>query len=188
MAVGDKKIVLMRGTATAADVGAVSKAGDTMTGALAMRSGDVRMRLSSQTFGMALETYVDGAYGTNQRTLVITHHNQRPEPGESLRYNCVEDGVGASYTVHHEGNKPTGSYTGNGGSVERTIAVGGIGHALFVWSAKGWAVVASNAAVTFSGTGAVAVAAATFGSGNLKLSTISDMLNASGVTYYYQVL
>jgi len=95
------------------------------------------------------------------------------------------------YIVHHEGNKPGGSYTGNGSSAGRTIDTGGIGNMLAVTSVNALALVTPAGAVQFnSTTSAVNYCPKTeinFADGVLTISTAS-FLNTNGGIYAYQVL
>ena len=94
-------------------------------------------------------------------------------------------------TLLHTGNKPSGTYTGNGSTTARTIATGGIGKALLIEGNTGTCLV-------FGMGGAIGVRGgdiknygatiADYANGVLTLATTEDMLNASGVTYKWQVL
>lgn len=95
------------------------------------------------------------------------------------------------YDILHTGNKPSGTYTGNGSATARTIATGGIGKALLIEGNTGTCLV-------FGMGGAIGVRGgdiknygatiADYANGVLTLATTEDMLNASGVTYKWQVL
>lgn len=94
--------------------------------------------------------------------------------------------------ILHTGNKPTGSYTGNGSAEARTFNTGGIGKCIAVWSEYGVALITDNKATVISSNGESAF----YPSGNIAYFRDSvfsfyssiDALNKSGVTYYYQVL
>lgn len=94
------------------------------------------------------------------------------------------------YTVLHTGNKPTGSYTGNGSATERTINTGGIGRTIVITSRYGTTIVSSASVIYGSGEACFAYGGnvANFNNGVLKMSTTNQALNASGETYHYQVL
>lgn len=94
-------------------------------------------------------------------------------------------------TALMKSEKPSGTYTGNGSAVRDPIETGGIGAVICVYSEKGFAIVATggggllcrNGASTVVGTSVVS-----FSGGSLKISTADSAVNASGITYYYQVL
>ena len=98
------------------------------------------------------------------------------------------------YKIFHEGNKPTGSYTGNGSAEQRVINTGGIGWAVVIWGTTALSGVSSTfvnqggyghrAGTTFAYTNTVVG----FYNGDIILSTDDINLNEAGTTYYYQVL
>jgi hypothetical protein len=99
------------------------------------------------------------------------------------------------YPLLHTGNKPSGSYTGNGSGTSRTISTGGMGDACIIYgSVPNIGVVMSY--VTWGGAicqqgGKVSGIAASEGriiGGNITLNSTSNFLNVSGVKYIYQVL
>jgi hypothetical protein len=90
-------------------------------------------------------------------------------------------------------NKPTGSYTGNGSATARTIETGGIGKMVVVWCpylglqalVGPYGCIVTN----YNGATLANIAGASFWQGvGLQLATSHNALNASGVTYEYQVL
>ena len=105
---------------------------------------------------------------------------------------CVShkfNGTTNYYTVLHTGNKPSGTYTGNGSATSRTISVDGIGDWIAIKSNNGIAILSNNGvSSTGSAVAAIPYSAAHFTSGTLTLATTDALLNANGVTYYYQVL
>lgn len=94
--------------------------------------------------------------------------------------------------ILHTGNKPTGSYTGNGSATERTISTGGIGSVLYL-TGIGWGVFAhaKGAIVTNADGRTIATLPASeviFSNGVLTIKTTNERINGSGTTYNYQVL
>lgn len=90
----------------------------------------------------------------------------------------------------HTGNKPSGTYTGNGSAVARTIQTGGLGNVVEIHSSNGSAIINPVNGLCYSSAG-VSVVAPTesqFVDGVLTLATTNEKLNANGVTYHYQVL
>ena len=97
--------------------------------------------------------------------------------------------------LFHEGNKPSGSYIGNGSATQRTITIGGIGSALLIKSEKGTALIPRSA----TGFGIVTTGKVFKGFDGshcwfdndirvLKIQTDDELLNANGITYTYYSL
>ena len=106
-----------------------------------------------------------------------------------LRYKV--NGTTNEYNVLHTGNKPTGTYTGNGSATSRTISTGGIGSALAIWGNSCFALVTSGGAFIKNTSNQLNIATLhdlRFENGILTIVTSSDAINKNGVTYYYQVL
>lgn len=98
-------------------------------------------------------------------------------------------------SIIHTGNKPTGSYTGNGSHEVRSISTGGIGSALLVWGRPSTgetciALVTQQGALGKKSLAPFALSDGTcnFFNGVLALGTDDVSLNESGTIYYYQVL
>lgn len=94
-------------------------------------------------------------------------------------------------TILHTGNKPTGTYTGNGDATERIIATGGIGSALLVTGGGYSSIVTENGAFSLDGNSTIIGVS----SGNVRFKncsysivTTSPRFNTSGTTYTWQVL
>ena len=104
----------------------------------------------------------------------------------------VNIATGASHTLFHDGNKPTGSYTGNGDATAREIATNGVGYMVLILGTAFATIVTPFGGITVDVNGTSVLPCA---SGNVKFSngiiTISSndvRLNSSGTTYTYQVL
>ena len=101
---------------------------------------------------------------------------------------------GNYYNILHTGNKPSGTYTGNGSSNTRTVKTGGLGSVIVVWNSgnKRCAFVYHNGAFHVNpADGTFEVAAdnsVTFKDGTLTIGTNKGFINVDGYTYYYQVL
>ena len=103
------------------------------------------------------------------------------------------------YKIFHEGNKPSGSYVGDGSSSRKSIDTGGVGNVLMFWSPatgskgflnpEGGFVVSNNDAggypVHFSND---TTKLAYYKNGIIYLGTDEDKINRSGATFYYQCL
>lgn len=94
--------------------------------------------------------------------------------------------------VHHEGNKPFGSYIGDGITNERIIATKGIGRLALVYSENHFAFVTPEGAMTTKlSTGTVTWvegAKVSFLDGQLVMHTLHPAFNEVDVVYNYQVI
>lgn len=99
---------------------------------------------------------------------------------------------GVERTVLHDGNKPFDSYTGNGSAGTRKISTGGVGRLLMVYCSthisfvtpKGAIVVdLSDGSISWIDNGKV-----NYLSGDYTTETANAAFNASGITYYLQVI
>ena len=100
---------------------------------------------------------------------------------------------GGTYkSLLHTGNKPTGTYTGNGDATQRKIAIGGIGNMVLLRNN------ANNDFVLVTGSGYIGKQGNSFvcgtdaswssSDGNLSTYSTSALLNANGVGYLYYLL
>lgn len=99
--------------------------------------------------------------------------------------------VGADNTIHHTGNKPTGTYTGNGSSATRKIETGGIGNMLLVIGGWGYAaLVFPEGCIYKEGTDLSAAndGIAYFRDGVLTIANTRENFNLNGQKYTYYVL
>lgn len=88
----------------------------------------------------------------------------------------------------HTGNKPTGTYTGNGDATERTINIGGIGEyvAIRKQSSKGVVIVSRGGYFGTDGTSFITgTDVVVNASGNLIVATTNAVFNENGKTYEY---
>ena len=100
---------------------------------------------------------------------------------------------GGTKKLLHTGNKPTGTYTGNGSATKRTIVTGGIGSVCMVAGngyisfgvagSGGFGVKLSTGEVIGHGTGLYVD-----GNGNIAVSSEHQALNESGKEYRYFIL
>lgn len=110
-------------------------------------------------------------------------------------YIGFENGVAHVYGkgyILHTGNKPTGTYTGNGSATSRTVETGGIGDVCIINSTQGVAIVTEYGAIvkTASGTSVTGLASSNvkFIDGVLTIASNSPYVNSSSVEYTYQVV
>ena len=98
---------------------------------------------------------------------------------------------GGIYNVLHTGNKPSGTYTGNGDATARTIAIGGIGETLRIFNTTyGIAFIGKYGGV---GIGVNGITTITSGeckleNGVLTMASTSNFFNANTYTYEYDLL
>lgn len=170
--------------ATPANIGAVNKAGDMITGPL----------------------YFDdwGENGTS-KTLFTTHNNRSHIRHERDENNSIaltlsmeeeallginRNGVYNNSTILHTGNKPSGNYTGNGSTSRDPINIGGLGDAIFIRSSQGMAIVSSIGAITMTLDGTITGVPSSEAKfdGVLTLNCARLPLNTNGIYYFYQVL
>lgn len=172
---------------------AVNKAGDTMTGDLYMGGGYSRFTSTANQLQVEVRKIIGS---TNNRRLLNLYNENTRDFSQALGISEIDSTgktANAAYFLH-TGNKPSGSYTGNGSAAARTIATGGIGTTIVIYSEEnGSSIIARKGVINRvnSDITALSGSAATFGAegtGILRLSTDSKTVNQSGVTYYYQVL
>lgn len=94
--------------------------------------------------------------------------------------------------MHHEGNKPSGTYNGNGSATARTVATGGIGDMLLLYSddMQKQAIVTPLGAFTFENN-EVNLYPKTkiyYTNGTLYLTNTELAFNKSGTTYTYRCI
>lgn len=196
MSTADSSDTYANNKLTPAAINAVKKAGDTMTGNLRLQGS---------------KSYTEAGWSTSALNMVDVN-NQRhgwlgviSDGAGNVQFRVANDLGGimlspsngvvqiasnGAQTILHTGNKPSGFYTGNGDATARTIETGGIGSAILIRSTNGSAFVVNGAGWSISN-GQIAIvvyATANFNNGVLTLATNHAALNASGVTYYYQVL
>lgn len=135
------------------------------------------------------------AHVTDNGALVL---NKIPDKGMEIM-RCIQSTADSSddyanKVVLHTGNKPTGSYTGNGSAATREIATGGLNsHALLIRNGtNGRSVIVMYAgAIALHSDGTVVgypYGTAQYNNNILALATTDADFNANGITYTYQVL
>ena len=160
-----------------------------MTGALAVKPSTATVQVTADASTATISSYV---YWSKRRFISIP--TEKASSGfNQLQYVDMDaDGSGKSarYNILHTGNKPSGSYTGNGSAASRTIATGGIGHVVVVYASVSIAIITSSGAICCNlNTGeVVAHNKANFQNGVLTLTTAGDYVNFNSNTYNYQVL
>lgn len=105
--------------------------------------------------------------------------------GQGLLYNKDGQEVG---TLLHTGNKPSGTYTGNGSATSRYVEMGGIGNVVYVRGDDGFAIVTNGGFIGMRNGAISGGTSAYITEGRMKISTTDDFFNTSGKTYTYQFL
>ena len=192
---------------TAADMGAVALDGsNAMTGNLLLeKAGGISTVLYDSTansegrvaiWDQTMAFLIRDNKGTAQleRSIHLKGYTDTNSIADALVLQNKYYGVTNDYPILHTGNKPSGSYTGNGSAAERTIDIGGIGDTVLICSDYRWCIVRSCAlGVRGIYSGDVGVAAFAYDAahvynGKLVMKTADELLNANGKTYHYRVL
>ena len=103
------------------------------------------------------------------------------------------DNASMSYELFHTGNKPTGTYTGNGSATSRTISLGVQAHAVLIrqgsspWDS--FAIVTGCGSIIKSGTTINGVGGSCSLSGqNISIASSDSAINGTGLNYTWSVL
>lgn len=93
-------------------------------------------------------------------------------------------------TILHTGNKPTGSYTGNGSATARNISTGGIGDVCVIYTLNynSVCIVTKYGFFGHIGGSLKGGSTVTMSNGTITIASSENLVNANGVTYYYKVL
>lgn len=185
MSTADSSDTYANNKRTPAAINAVNKAGDTMTGALTVALSDLVHTVSANPASGSRFAYLQFRDTTNRTAANLKFSNTQ------LAWQVTPDMSNwVQYSIFHTGNKPSGSYTGNGGAAARTINTGGIGSAIVIWSNAGMCIVTPGGALCKSGTdvSAIDTAEVSFKDGVLTIASAGDLVNGVGYTYTYQVL
>ena len=183
---------------------AVNKAGDTMTDNLTVQKASgpavkvkdtTQGRFGEMQYNVNEELLFSNIKDNNNRSLLFLRNESNIN--SLMQLSRVVGGTWTSYDILHTGNKPSGSYTGNGSSWHPITNV--IGNGVIVWSSQGVALVTPNGGIaresgnnTIIGLGG---SVCTFSSGDLWVAAQTDanasqiaLVNKATVTYTYQVL
>lgn len=181
---------------TAADVGALARDGsNTMTGMLKVPNGIAvnKLRVEDWGSGEALIRFYD-RNGNGNRYISIWDKTKTDSLKTALLFAEEVNGVYSVNQILHTGNKPSGSYTGNGDAASRTITTGGIGRVVEVFRNGYAAILFQGGAIILQYSGntasvsAIPSASVWTSEGSFAMKTTHAALNENGVTYYYQVL
>lgn len=180
---------------TPAAINAVSKSGDTMSGSLMFQNagatgGAVLADGDGMFFGIASRNNI--AEAGNARYFQLFNSAGQADVANALRLRDRIDGNYTNYYVLHTGNKPSGTYVGTGDATTQIIDTKGIGKGVLIYGGSMCAIVAPNGCIGWytANNGAVATVPNTevsYANGKLTISTTSNLVNYSGLTYAYQV-
>ena len=92
------------------------------------------------------------------------------------------------HSLLHTGNKPRGSYTGNGSATYREIYTGGIGNACIIWRDGVSALVFPSGTAIFTASSFEWNQGTAFINGYITMATDSTIINEVNATYNYRVL
>lgn len=166
----------------------VSKKGNSMIegGALQVRNVDNGYGTFSKNNSVAED------YGTQMMDIASDGKTAKVNVSAKLNLMTFVDNAGNIRDVFHEGNKPFGSYVGNGIDNEKNIETKGIGRLILVYNQKHFSFVTPEGALVVKlATGAVSWidgAKAYFLNGVLSLHTTNAAFNEVDATYHYQVI
>lgn len=166
----------------------VSKKGNSMIegGALQVRNADNGYGSFSKNNSAAED------YGTQMMDIANDGKTAKVNVSAKLNLMTFVDNAGNIRDVFHEGNKPFGSYVGNGIDNEKNIETKGIGRLILVYNQKHFSFVTPEGALVVKlATGAVSWidgAKAYFLNGVLSLHTTNAAFNEVDATYHYQVI
>ena len=178
---------------TAADVGAVANTGGLMSGSLNLYNEELYPTIQigkkpsdSGTFRYTEAKTVDIYNWTNNLPTTLSLGNENAMPLSGVLKIWINN---RDYHVYGEHNKPTKSYTGNGGN--QTIQIGGLGIVAWLVSSNGLqGYVSKNGFMGMNSNGQASNQVAsfiTFENGVLTLNN-GGLCNASGIEYTVQVL
>lgn len=187
---------------TAAQVNAVNKAGDIMTGDLTVKNIFprvivARIKDENETHAaLAVNgTIFSGEFGGGgiQLSRNAAEIGGLYLGGASRKlYSFIYDKLNSkNYRIFDECSKPTGSYTGNGSSTSRTIETGGLGNVLAIYSSTGVVLVTPKGGFygyNNSSFSHFPYDTAHFINGVLTIASTHTTLNTNGQEYTYQVL
>ena len=179
---------------------AVNKAGDTMTGNLDIERTQypavvlkdlTQNRRAELMYNENEEVILNNAKDYDNRTLLFLRNEGHVDG--LVQISKVVDGTWVDYRVLHEGNKPSGNYTGTGGAWNEPLQIGGIGMFLMVTlNGARFALIGASGGVILNTSGRVTEylsdAEVYFRDGKLVMVTANEGLNHAAWYYDYQVL
>lgn len=130
-------------------------------------------------------------YGTHMMDVAKDGKTAKVSVSALLGLLTYTDVDGNIRDIYHEGNKPFGSYVGNGSTDERVIETGGIGRLAIVYNIYYFSFVTPEGALVINlteGTFRWIESTKVFFLSNFKLNTNNVAFNENGTEYFYQVI
>jgi hypothetical protein len=163
----------------------VNRAGDTMTNDLLINKNGYTMTFAHNQ--VANKNNLSSNYVSLEFTDPVTNTNEN-----LLQVRKFNGSSGSLFNIHHTGNKPSGSYTGNGSATKRTIDTGGTGDICLVWGYTYASIVTPYGTLSRYYNDETPVnlkmSQISFEKGVLTIETDNPVCNYNTATYYYQVL
>lgn len=164
-----------------------------MTGALIMDTnggnGQSYLAVSGEPYPHVYLNVFEKSDRKRRRTLMLSSRQNSPDIASALVLASLDDGTWRDYPVLHTGNKPSGSYTGNGDATERVIPIGGIGEAVLVVGGRSAVIVTSAGAFGGAYDGQPKCFAdyqcSAPQNGSLVIRSADNGLNGNGLEYKY---
>ena len=165
----------------------VSKTGDSMI------EGSLHIRSANNGYGtLSKNNSLTDDYGTQMMDVANNGKTAKVNVSAILNLLTFVDNEGNIRDVFHEGNKPFGSYVGDGIENERNVETKGISRLMLVYNKNYFSFVTPEGALVIKlATGAVSWidgAKVFFLNGKLTLHTANSAFNEVDVTYHYQVI
>ncbi|MBR4419767.1 MAG: hypothetical protein IKT32_02705 [Clostridia bacterium] len=170
---------------------ALNKAGGTLKGSVSISPTDkCTLGLVADKNGVTFLSYNNWS---KRRFLSIPAESMKTDNPyyDKLQYVDMDtDGNGTvgRYDILHTGNKPSGSYTGNGEATERTINTGGLGNCCVVYGGTDHVAYLTPKGTFFHSGGVMAFTSdVSFTNGVIRIRN-AYIINTANITYNYQVL
>lgn len=158
-----------------------------MSGSLKINNGTGEV--SSDENANTLVSYSD-TETDDKRVLALCNKNFK-ELKESVRLMDKTNNSQTYFQIYGGHNKPTGTYSGNGSTTQRTISTGGIGKVVLIFSGNGVVIATpyGGFAINNSGTASFLATSKIYtNEDSIIITTDSALVNGSGKSYPYYVL
>lgn len=158
-----------------------------------MVEGAVRVRNADNGYGQLMKNNsADADYGTQLSDTSKDGETAKVSISALLGTLTYTDANQNIRDIHHEGNKPFGSYTGNGSAVTQTIDTQGIGRLAIVYNKDNFSFVTPQGALSVDTSAGeikwIESSKVYFLNGTLGITTTSEAFNVADKEYYYQVI
>jgi hypothetical protein len=131
-------------------------------------------------------------YGTQLSDMAKDGKTAKIAVNVSMNRASNTDNAGNVKHLHHDGNKPFGSYIGNGSAVSRMIDTKGIGRLILVYNKDNFSFVTPQGALSIDTSDGtiewIGSAKVYFLNGTLGITTTSEAFNIADKEYFYQVI